>query len=249
MDNHYNRRCDGGFSLAQILVAMVIIGVLSVAVGLTTFSLIGESRETVLANNVRTAAQAVNTSLSLDPGLYPPAARTSVSDGDGVIPQNLLDELGRIAAFNWQTTTELTATTAHVDNWLLVETDDVEDIRIQAIVRSNAGTPAVAAAATGANGDDTRAPVVDWLRQTGGAIRLHARNGDGAWACALIVLNPVPDAARVQGVWYEAGAIVTNDGIAHCDPVGTLAVADTGTSLRHVSGTGDPLVRAVPAFN
>ena len=71
-------RDDGGFSFAQVIVTMVIVGILGGAIGFTAFQFIGQSRETVLAANIRTAADAVQNTLALNPNLKAATGTTGV---------------------------------------------------------------------------------------------------------------------------------------------------------------------------
>ena len=234
MKTYTNRRCDQGFSLAQVLVTMVILGVLSIAVGLTVFSLVGDSRNTVLAANVQTAATAVQTTLALNPPLaqFEDVNSDGTPDGEdaglvvaaGELPQALMDALVEAAPLNW-----VTGGTAA--DWALAANDGPDTVRVQ-MLRSAA--PAAATAAT--------APAAPWLIDDGAAIRLHARNSDDSWACALIVMRPrtsaqvgaaaavtypavtAADVGRLRGIWYDSGpfadpdATANSTGLHHCSP-------------------------------
>ena len=212
------QRNDEGFSFAQVIVTMVIVGILGGAIGFTAFQFIGQSRETVLAANIRTAADAVQNTLALNPDLKAAAATTGVPD------PSLLSELGNAAGFTWNGSA-----------FPFAATDGVETVRIQMIEKG---------AATGVP-NDTDAPKVGWLVASQDAVRLQIRNDDGAWACALIVLRPNWTAAlagsgattgpddeagaegNLRGIWYDAGSNTPADnGLHHCSPtaVTTLAV-------------------------
>lgn len=202
-------RDDDGFSLVQVLVAMIILGVLSVAVGLTTFNLIGQSRETVLAANIRTAAQAVETTLAFNRG-----ALGATPNNNGVPSNDLISALGQTASFNWQSA------------WTFDATDDEDTVRVQ-LIRA-LGTPATLAAEPGdttgvsATTPPTDAPGVSWLTQNGGAIRLQIRDSDGRWVCALVVMQPSSSGtfavAQSRGVWYDTGRGVTDAQWHNCSP-------------------------------
>ena len=180
---HATNRDDAGFSFAQVIVTMVIVGILGAAIGFTAFQFIGQSRETVLAANIRTAADAVQNTLALKPHL-----RAGVDDETGKLSEDLISELSNTAGFDWVT-----------GSWEFDTTDTVEKVRVQAVVKD--------ANAAGATDDD--APKVRWLVEHGDAVRLHIRNGDGAWACALVVLRPdwtLGDNVAVEG--KTAGRVV-----------------------------------------
>ena len=199
------QRDDEGFSFAQVIVTMVIVGILGGAIGFTAFQFIGQSRETVLAANIRTAADAVQNTLALNPNL-------KAADGTTGAPDTALtSELGNVAGFTWAG-----------DQFPFDTTDGVETVRIQMLVKG------AAAAATATN-----APKVTWLVDNFDAVRLQIRNSDGAWACALVVLRPdwtegdADDQAQAEGnlrgIWYDAGANIPTDntevgGAHHCSP-------------------------------
>ena len=67
--NQDRDRNDEGFSFAQVIVTMVIVGILGGIGTFAAFQYIGQSRETVLSANIQTAAAAVQNTLALNPGL------------------------------------------------------------------------------------------------------------------------------------------------------------------------------------
>ena len=98
-------------------------------------------------------------------------------------------------------------------------------------------------------------PTVRWLVDNGDAVRLHIRNQDGAWACALVILRPdwtdggstdVAAEGNLRGIWYDSGTSVTDDAGRHdCSPT-TVADEDLARgAARHgiPAGTAgnDPL--------
>ena len=210
-------RDDAGFSFAQVIVTMVIVGILGGAIGFTAFQFIGQSRETVLAANIRTAADAVQNTLALNPNL-----KNGVAPATGAPSTGLTSELSNVAGFTWEG-----------DAFSFDDEDGVETVRIQMIDKGVAATPAVGLAApAGAAG--TAPPAVRWLVADWDAVRLQIKNEDNAWACALIVLRPdwVSDAAgtakaekeagaegNLRGIWYDAGSNIPGDnGLHHCSP-------------------------------
>ena len=122
---------DAGFSFAQVIVTMVIVGILGGAIGFTAFQFIGQSRETVLAANIRTAAEAVQNTLALNPNL-----KTADSGGDarGAASAALLSELGNAAGFSWQTPAAgVGVGSDDADGWRLLAADTPELVRVQFI--------------------------------------------------------------------------------------------------------------------
>ena len=217
-------RNDDGFSFAQVIVTMIIIGVLTVAVGFTVFNFIGQARNTVLASNVRTAAEAVQTAISLNPQL-----RTNITAG--APSPDLIAELTALTPLVWDTTWDMRADAVDAAAQPNV-------IHIQ-MIEQGAARQASASAT----------PRVRWLVGTGDAVRIQARNTDGAWACALIVLRPdwnndkagansdvnnaraLTAEGQLRGVWYDTGAVIppagttaaelaVQHGLQHCSPVG-----------------------------
>ena len=121
--NHKSYRDDEGFSFAQVIVTMVIVGILGAAIGFTAFQFIGQSRETVLAANIRTAADAIQNTLALNPNL-----RASVNTTSGALGADLMSELSNSAAFAWITGVG-PATTGPAAGWEFAADDTVETVR------------------------------------------------------------------------------------------------------------------------
>ena len=237
MNSNTRQRNDLGFSFVQLIVTMVISGILLGTVGFAAFSYIGQARDTVLESNIRTAAEAVQNTLALNPSLRPfDNTATSTANPDSGAPSpELISELSNAAGFTW---TPATAT-ATDPGWLLAATDTDEIVHIQ-MIRKYTTAPALGATATAAAGGGSAAdesPEVRWLVGQRDAVRIQIRNEEGSWACALIVLRPdwnstmagtgTPQAADIatvegnlRGIWYDAGSnIPTDNGLHHCSPV------------------------------
>ena len=225
-DPQHTQPDDEGFSFAQVIVTMVIVGILGGAIGFTAFQFIGQSRETVLAANIRTAADAVQNTLALNPNL-----KNGVAPMTGAPSTGLTSELSNVAGFTWEGAAFPFGTE-----------DGVETVRIQMIDKGVAATPAVGLAAPA--GAAATPPAVRWLVADWDAVRVQIKNEDGAWACALIVLRPdwVSDdtnaAAKAEkeagaegnlrGIWYDAGSNIPGDnGLHHCSP-SSLHAEDMG---------------------
>ena len=239
------RRDDAGFSFAQVIVTMVIVGILGAAIGFTAFQFIGESRNTVLASNTRVAAEALQNTLALKPHLMDDVDTTT-----GALDAALLSELSNVAGFTWLNGTANTVPEDADDpGWQLHSDDTVETVRVQAILDGTA---------TGAS--NAVPPTVSWLVGNGDAVRLHIRNQEGAWACALIVLRPnwtagTEDAqaeAALRGVWYGSGVDIAEDaagntddhketgGKHHCSPA-TVTAVTVAAVFGHGVSVNDPL--------
>ena len=238
-----NTRSDLGFSFVQLIVTMVISGILLGGIGFTVFSYINTARDTVLASNVAVAAEAVQTTLALNPNLRTPAANT------GKPSAGFLSELTANAPLNW------------TDSWEFGSGEpDPSIVHIQMIMLSDLSTDPTADQTKVANSTGPVAPHVRWIVDDGDAVRVQARNADGSWACALIVLRPDWNEARaddtptddaidkveanLRGTWYDGdstgGTGTGNTGLHNCSPVGnTVANTDDTTNLVGDSGFND----------
>ena len=243
MSPHTPHRDDDGFSFVQMIVTMVIGGILLTTVGFAAFQYIQTARETVLESNIRTAAEAVQNTLALNPNLRTTGnpANTTL-EVPGAASSALLSELANAAGFAWTTTVSPGATT---DGWLFADTDTPNVVHIQMINKVAAFGDTAQPAVTGI---PPAAPLVRWLVDDRDAVRLQIRNEDGSWACALIVLRPdwnttmaggTPDEADqakvegdLRGIWFDAGANIPDDnGLHHCSPT------TSGTPKAFASGT------------
>ena len=155
-----------GFNYIQLIVGMIIFVALSRIVGPPAFRMITRARSTALSANIQTAAETVRNVLAIDPGK---ADRDNIVDG---VPQaTFLAALTDDAPFSWNT------------GWALSDSDDSDTIHVQFIDKAAADAPTTA----------PLPPKVNWLLNDWDAVRIQARNQDGAWACALIVLKPDVD--------------------------------------------------------
>ena len=100
------------------------------------------------------------------------------------------------------------------------------------------------------------APKVRWLVADYDAVRLQARNADGSWACALVVLRPdwngkpwptapagdvtaaITNAVEgnLRGTWYDAGADIIAAGLHHCSPTINTAQAPGAANGNEAAG-------------
>ena len=198
-----------GFNYIQLIVGMIIFVALSRIVGPPAFRMITRARSTALSANIQTAAETVRNVLAIDPASRGDMTANATT---GAPTDSLLAALTDDAPFNWEA------------SWALTDSDDSDTIRVQLVEKDSVGAPGVATPAK-----------VDWLLNDWDAVRVHARNQDGAWACALIVLKPNADDldadndasvgingaddggtaannmtvananARLRGVWYDSG--------------------------------------------
>ena len=210
------RKNAHGFNYIQLIVGMIIFVALSRIVGPPAFRMITRARSTALDANIQTAAETVRNVLAIDP-----AKRGTPTAG---VPQaTFIAALTDDAPFAWQ------------PSWLLPDDADSNTIYVQFI---NKGTTITAAPI---GGTTQTPPTVEWLLNPWDAVRLQARNQDGAWACALVVLKPntagmaTPPTdtaltdAQLRGVWYDSGPSypdaqaaateVNKQGAQHCSPV------------------------------
>ena len=262
----HDGRDDHGFSFAQLIVSMIISGILLTAVGFTVFGFINQARDTVLASNIRTAAEAVQNVIALNPEVNDTAHAAS-----GQADQRLVSALTNNAPFTWRVAASANTSAFPGDEgWRLTDETSPDIIHIQLIQRdeitaSRILTAAVGAAATGGQPRGgpppigvtaDAAPSVRWLVSDNDAIRIQTRNDDGSWACALIVMRPdwedgrtdtTPSAAtiaevesRLRGIWYDAGAHIEEEGLHNCSPTNVTPVTPaTGTANADAGDTVD----------
>ena len=208
-----------GFNYIQLIVGMIIFVALSRIVGPPAFRMITRARSTALSANIQTAAETVRNVIAIEPALVTNAditAATAVA-ANATPTDGLIARLTDDAPFQWE------------GGWDLVAGEASNVIRMQLIHDHNANAAAAAAAGV--------PPTVDWLLTDWDAVRIHAQNEDGSWACALIVLKPQTDGlsrsgaaltdaevslanAQLRGVWYDSGeAYTTANQVHHCSPV------------------------------
>ena len=211
------RRNDRGFSMLELLVGMVILGILgAIGYGIYT-NFIGDARDTALDQNIQTAAAELQSVLALEPTL---AVNTS---GTGVPGADLVTAMTNRTNFLWDPA------------WVFVAGDEADTVRFQFI--DDGGTavswtsPTALLPTTG-----PLAPNVSWLVDDKSAVRLHITNPEGEWRCAIIVLKPsrsdietltaataveaAASAAALRGIWFDGGSSKTTDGLHDCSPVG-----------------------------
>ena len=213
-----------GFNYIQLIVGMIIFVALSRIVGPPAFRMITRARSTALSANIQTAAETVRNVIAIEPALVTnvtidPATKASAEPDGGLLAQLTAD-----APFQWE------------DDWDLTATDAANIIRVQ-LIDNDTAPIAPTAGATGLP------PSVNWLLTDWDAVRIHARNQDGAWACALIVLKPntngIPTSAsnkpadaaaealadaQLRGIWFDSGpSYEAADQAHHCSPVVTAA--------------------------
>ena len=239
------QRNDYGFSFVQMIVTMVIGGILLTTVGFAAFQYIQTARETVLESNIRTAAEAVQNTLALNPNLRTTGnPAVPALEAPGAASSALLSELANAAGFAWTTTGTVST---DPDGWLFADTDTPNVVHIQMINKVAAHGDTEAAVA----GTPPAAPLVRWLVDDRDAVRIQIRNEDGSWACALIVLRPdwnttmaggaptEADQAKAEGdlrgIWFDAGANIPDDnGLHHCSPT-----SGTASTFGDAASTGN----------
>ena len=132
---HTHTRDDAGFSFAQVIVTMVIVGILGAAIGFTAFEFIGESPPTPCwASNTRVAAEAVQNTLALKPHLMDDVGGTVTT---GELNAALLSELSNVAGFTWLNGTAGVGA-AGGPGWQFHDDDTVETVRVQAVLKGTA---------------------------------------------------------------------------------------------------------------
>ena len=191
------KRNAHGFNYIQLIVGMIIFVALSRIVGPPAFRMITRARSTALNANIQTAAETVRNVLAIDPG-----KRGDPDSTSGAPSPTFLAALTDDAPFNWE------------GDWALVDGDDADTIKVQHI---KSGTAVV--------GDAAAAPVVDWLLTDYDAVRIQARNQDGAWACALVVLKPNAEDGDTTGVGIDLSTTTTGTNLEEVETAVPAAVS------------------------
>ena len=208
-----HRNADGtpkdlGVGVTGVVVTIVILGILAAVGGPPLFALIFDAREFKLENNVQEAAQVLHQRLTLSPEQMNDGVIETTGNAEGGPEQTLITDLVEDAPYAWE------------DNWAFTGTDDDETIRVQ-FLKSNS-TAGANTEATGAAPSTATPPVwgaavppaIDWLGSNWRAVRLHARNSDGRWACALIVVQAEADGTEAgKGGRYQTSANAASNGI------------------------------------
>ena len=196
---------DSGVGVTGVVVTIVILGILAAVGGPPLFAIIFDAREFKLENNLQEAAQVLQQRLTLSP-----EQMTDGVDTDGVPNQTLITDLVEDAPYTWE------------DNWTFAGTDNDETIRVQFLGSDSALAAASGGAPTGTVWPTATPPDVDWIGLDWRAVRLHARNSDGRWACALIVVQAEASGAiasldtRYPNVGTPTGqTTATANGITH----------------------------------
>ena len=237
---------DSGVGVTGVVVTIVILGILAAIGGPPLWRLITDAREHKLNSNLQEAAQVMRDRLTLEPEWMgtrgvPAKSASPLGVADGKPETALLTALVEDLPFTWSS------------DWALTPgNDNDETIRVEFV----ADGASVLEATTGG-----APPQTDWLLADWRAVRLQAANSDGAWACALIVLRPnveqakvvttaivgtlpsnvtpnTPDGKRVMdawlgGIWYDSGAAYADipASAQHCSPVGATAATSSGPGV------------------
>ena len=202
---------DRGFSVVELLVGVVVLGVLgAIGYGVYTSS-IRDARDTALDQNIRTAAIELQSVLSISPEL-------ATAQGPGGSPSGaLLTAMTNRTTLVWDMDWDFPPRPQR--DAVVVRFQFLADI---AIARPGAGV----------------APGVPWLVDDQSAVRLHIGNPQGEWRCALVVLDVSPGdvqsldtggtisdtaatakAVELVGVWYDGGSASQAGGLHDCSPV------------------------------
>ena len=217
-------RRDHGFSMLELLIGMVILGVLG-AIGYGVYTnFIRDARDTALDQNIQTAAEELNSALGMQ-GTLSGAA--------------LLDELAGRTTFDWS------------DSWNFAASGQNEPttVRLQFIGHDTSAAEASGADAPEvtwglntnsairvhlANSDDEWRCALIVLRPSSNNI--DALSGDTG-ATALDAAVAKSKAAQMRGVWYDGGSNIATNGLHDCSPVSVQA---NGVAWSVTKATGDP---------
>ena len=209
-------RRDHGFSMLELLVGMVILGVLG-AIGYGVYTaFISDARDTTLDQNIQTAAAEIQSVLALDPNLAGAAlvdamtSRTSFDwiDGDWDFP----------AAGNDATTVRLqfidagAAAVVAVGGTSPSPPDVTWGLTANSAIRIHLAN----------NEQEWRCALVVLKPSAANITAIDTTNFDDAFG--------VSKAAQIRGIWYDGGSVVTDAGLHDCSPVSGPAASWTGTT-------------------
>ena len=210
---HRRNRNDRGFSMLELLVGMVILGILgAIGYGIYT-NFIGDARDTALDQNIQTAAAELQSVLALEPTL---ATNTATGAVVGVPSDDLITAMTNRTNFVWDTT------------WAFDAAGNEPDIIRMQFIEDAAADIA----------DGVTPPKVSWLVDNQSAVRIHLSNPEGEWRCAVLILKPsttgidglgaaatdvdaelaTQKSAELRGVWYDGGSTLTAAGLHDCSP-------------------------------
>ena len=223
------RRNDRGFSMLELLVGMVILGILgAIGYGIYT-NFIGDARDTALDQNIQTAAAEIQSVLALEPTL---ANSANVSE--------LVTAMTNRTNFVWDGTT-----------WIFQAGDEPDTIRFQFIAK---GSPAALTAAAPAPNVNWVVNGESAVR-----IHLSNPEGEWRCALLVLkpsttVIQNMPTtnltdaaasakAAELRGIWYDGGTdtgTAATAGLYDCSPIssrGTAVYNPTGNFTCTATGT------------
>ena len=219
------RRNDHGFSMLELLVGMVILGILgAIGYGIYT-NFIGDARDTALDQNIQTAAAEIQSVLALEPTLA------------SNIPE-LVTAMTNRTNFVWDGTT-----------WVFQPEDEPDTIRFQFLGKATAAIPSASAAPMVDWIVGPGSAVRIHLTNPEGEWRcaLLVLKPSTSTIAGIGTLTPPADAAKaaeLRGIWFDGGtaAGTTTPGLHDCSPVssrgaGTWAVSATSDLTCTDTGT------------
>lgn len=204
-------RRDHGFSMLELLIGMVILGVLG-AIGYGVYTnFIADARDTALDQNIQTAASELQSAVALNPTI-------TVSD--------LVDEMTARTSFDWTST------------WAFGTSNEPTTIRLQYIIHDAtdpddavAATPAAAPTVGWGIADQSAIRVhlanaeQEWrcalivLRPSAGKLAEAGTGATAGFGAALDDDVASSKAAQMRGIWYDGGSVHDDDGLHDCSPV------------------------------
>lgn len=200
------RRNEGGFTMNELLVVLIIIGTLGLIGTGVYFLFIRDARDTVLNANIQTAAEEIQSVLALQPSLA-----TDLTA--------LETEMTGRTNFVWDSA-----------NWDFQTGDDANTIQLQFIGKAAAAFPFGTAAPQVEWGVNAQSAVRLRLQNSENEWRcalivLSPSSSElesiGAAAVPAVGTGEGPQkAAEMRGAWYDGGTSVVAGGRHDCSPVG-----------------------------
>ena len=216
-------RRDLGFSMLELLVGMVILGVLgAIGYGIYT-NFIRDARDTALDQNIQTAAAEMQSVLALEPTLASTANRGSA----------LVTALTSRTNFVWNTTWDFDSSGNEPD---VIRYEFLTDGGPTQEASGTAGAVTWLVDGSSAVRIHTANPEGEWRCAL---LILKPSNSD---VKALeTTANPIDDAsaaayaAEMRGIWYDGGTSLVDDGLYQCSPVSSRG-AGTWTGKPSAAG-------------
>ena len=204
-------RDEAGIVLWQVALAVVVLAALAAVAGPRLAGLREKAVSVSLTSSVTAAARALQA--AYDAG----AVSADSVNQDGSPKPALIARLGAgTEGVDWRAA------------WAYDDEDEAGTVRVQFLHRYDATHGANRAAST-PTADPASPPAVVWLAADFAAARVHARAGDGSWACALVIHAADTYALHLVGLDRQARNLSQAGELLH--PLRSRATSDTSIGI------------------